>query len=63
MFGPRSLLGGDGNAWSQVSSEGIPRKYTPRKVHCLVLTSSGGHQSGQYASYWNAFLLVNCRVS
>ena len=23
----------------------------------LVLTSSGGHQNSQYASYWNAFLL------
>ena len=24
-----------------------------------VLTSSGGHCSGRYASYWNAFLLRN----
>ena len=23
-----------------------------------VLTSSGGHQSGQYASYWNAFFFL-----
>ena len=25
--------------------------------YSLVLTSSGGHCSGRYASYWNAFLL------
>ena len=24
----------------------------------LVLTSSGGHYSGRYASYWNAFLCI-----
>ena len=27
------------------------------KVH-PVRTSSGGHRSGRYASYWNAFLLT-----
>ena len=26
----------------------------------LALTSSGGHCSGQYASYWNAFLFIEC---
>ena len=25
----------------------------------FVLTSSGGHQSGQYSSYWNAFLIYS----
>ena len=33
--------------------EGIP----------LVLTSSGGHISGRYASYWNAFLFKFIIVS
>ena len=33
-----------------------PKKVNPRKVHPLVLTFSGGHRSGRYASYWNAFL-------
>ena len=28
MSGPRSFLGRDGNAWSQVSPGGIPGKYT-----------------------------------
>ena len=28
----------------------------------LVLTSSGGHCSGRYASYWNAFLLLDVLV-
>ena len=39
--------------------EGRPSgRYAPlQKVHPLVLTSSGGHQSGRHASYWNAFLL------
>ena len=27
-----------------------------RPLSPMVLTSSGGHQSGRYVSYWNAFL-------
>ena len=29
--------------------------YWGRVWHPMVLTSSGGHQSGRYASYWNVF--------
>ena len=32
----------------------------PLEVDPLVLTSSGGHCSGRYTSYWNAFLLCLC---
>ena len=28
----------------------------------LVLTSSGGHCSGQYASYWSAFFFVTKKI-
>ena len=31
-----------------------------RKGYPLVLTSSGDHCSGRYASYWNAFMLSSC---
>ena len=54
----------DGYAWSQVPSGGDG--YVHGVGVCLgvgmwvptplVPTSSGGHRSGQYASYWNAFL-------
>ena len=49
-----------------------PRAETPHSGqrppggrHPWVLTSSGGHCSGGYASYWNAFLLLFtfCRVN
>ena len=57
MSGPMSLLGG---GMSRVVEGGYarntPGRYTPQKVP-PVLTSSGGHRNGQYASYWNAFLL------
>ena len=33
-----------------------PRKVHPQKLHPLVMTSSGGHRSGRYTSYRNAFL-------
>ena len=39
--------------------EGTPpplRRYTKQKVCTLVLTSSGGHRSRRYASYWNSLL-------
>ena len=35
-------------------------RYTLQKVHPLVLTSSGGHRSKRYTSYWNAFLSRFC---
>ena len=48
---------GMGGVWSQ-------KGYGPRRVwyhgrvqYTTVLTSSGSHQSGQYTSYWNTFLL------
>ena len=58
MPSPRSLLGWVGMPGSKslvhVPPEGTPTvMYTP-----LVLTSSGDHRSGWYASYWNAFLFV-----
>ena len=37
-----------------------PRGYGPRVLWYTlpsVLTSSGGHQSGGYTTYWNVFLL------
>ena len=34
------------------------RYIPPRRYTTLVLTYSGGHRSGRYASYWNTFLLV-----
>ena len=42
---------------------GMLRGYVPgAPQHGLLLTSGGGHRiwsaSGQYASYWNAFLLL-----
>ena len=39
--------------------EGHYQKDTPSPV----LTSSGSHWSGQYTSYWNAFLLWNLSLS
>ena len=33
---------------------GVNENFSP------VLTSNGGHQSGRYASYWNAFLFDCC---
>ena len=33
-------------------------RYTRYLPH-TILTFSDGHQSGRYASYWNAFLLLN----
>ena len=30
-----------------------------RYTYPPVLTSSGGHRSGRYASYWNAFLFIS----
>ena len=33
-------------------------RYTRYLPH-TILTSSDGHQSGRYASYWNAFLFLN----
>ena len=50
MPGPRSLRGGGGYI-CKVPPEGTPP----------VLTSSGGHQSGCYTSYWNVFLLPRSR--
>ena len=35
-----------------------PRQRHPRRDHIAVLISSGGHCSGRYTSYWNAFLFV-----
>ena len=52
-----------GYPWSHVSAGGgqPPPLHTPILRHThptpLVLTPSGGHQSGWYTSYWNAFLL------
>ena len=54
---------------SNTDAPGIPEKDScPRKMFlgvCLsrsaqfpLLTSSGGHCSGRYASYWNAFLFL-----
>ena len=53
-----------GYAWSQVpfgevGMPGTPPKGTPPwKVQPQVLISSGGHRSGRYAFYWNAFLFL-----
>ena len=50
------LVTSGGDHWRTVqtcSLEDIPQ---------LVLTSSGGHRSGQYASYWNAFLFALCAL-
>ena len=33
-----------------------PGRYSPERYTLPVLSSSGGHRSGRYASYWNAFL-------
>ena len=41
--------------------EGYGSPPPPRQTP-LVLTSSGGHCSGQYASYWNTFLLLQYLV-
>ena len=60
MSGPRSLLGVDWYAWSQVPSRwvGMSGASPPLgKVHTLVLTSIGGNRSGRYSSYLNAYLL------
>ena len=38
----------------------VPGRYGPREGYSIPypLTSSGGHRSGQYASYWYAFFLT-----
>ena len=41
-----------------IPSRGIPEGVGIPKLPPQLLTSSGGHQNGQYASYWNAFLLT-----
>ena len=63
MPGPMSLLWRVGLPGTRsLLGVGMPRHPFPfeatpaRKVHPRVLTSSGGHQSGRYASYWTAFL-------
>ena len=43
-------------AWSQVSSWGWVCQVTLIKIP--VLTPSGGHRSGRYASYWNDLLHI-----
>ena len=57
MPGPRSLPGDQGGYTRQVGILGvdIPGILTAPPPP-PVPTSSDGHQSGQYASYWNAFL-------
>ena len=46
--------------WGGYTREGGGvREYTRGDIPDIptpVLTSSGGHRSGRYASYWNAFL-------
>ena len=48
--------------WSKNLSKGVgisgPRSWGGGTYTPPVLTSSGGQRSGQYASYWNAFLLL-----
>ena len=50
------FLPGGGVVWSL---EVGPKGYSTT-TPSLVMTSSGGHRSGQYqyASYWNTFLLL-----
>ena len=53
-------ISGGGYVWDlgvTPTSDMGPARYTTQKVHPQVLTSSGGHQSGWYASYYNAFFL------
>ena len=45
-------LGGGGQTPQQTPSQQTPWRLTP----VPVVTSSGGHCSGRYVSYWNAFL-------
>ena len=51
------------SVWYHVPSRmgGLPQ--VGEWVIPLVLTSSGEHCSGRYASYWNAFLFFLCSVS
>ena len=73
MSGPRSLLGGRYALYQIPSGGGVGilggtpmegtsfRRYTPGRYGSpgipLVPTSSSGHRSEWYTSYWNAFLL------
>ena len=43
-------------AWSHVLSGGLLQRGGMALHSPTVLTSSGDHQSRQYASYWNAFV-------
>ena len=49
--------GGLGLPGTHPQERTFPQRYTPP-----VLTSRGGHQSGWYASYWNAFLISGFEV-
>ena len=57
---PGVLCRGSGYAWVPCRGRvgiagGVPSRELPEGTH-PVLTSSGGHRSWRYASYWNAFL-------
>ena len=54
MPGPRSIP--EGMVSPQVPLRGGYARYTYRRYIHLVLTSSGGHRSVRYISYWSAFL-------
>ena len=46
-----TLVGGMSRGWDLAGGG-----YSPLRGTTPKLTSSGGHRSGRYASYWNAFL-------
>ena len=64
MPGPRSLRRGKNKRVHRLV--GTPEGWVYQgiyQVYPLVLTSSGGHQSGRYASHWNAFCVYSSSVN